>query len=60
MSSLIKDKAYVNGEWVSAASGKTFAVTNPFNDKVITNVPDMDGADTKKAIDAAAEVGNIH
>ena len=26
-SSLYKDKAYVNGEWVSASSGKTFEGT---------------------------------
>jgi succinate-semialdehyde dehydrogenase / glutarate-semialdehyde dehydrogenase len=51
--SLIKDKAYVNGQWISAASGKTFEVTNPATGKVIGSVPDMNKEDVKKAIDAA-------
>ncbi len=28
MSSLVRDKAFVNGAWVAAASGKTFEVRN--------------------------------
>jgi succinate-semialdehyde dehydrogenase/glutarate-semialdehyde dehydrogenase len=53
MTRTIPDRAYVNGAWVSAASGATFAVTNPANDAVIGHVPDMDRADTARAIDAA-------
>lgn len=56
MASLIKDKAFINGAWVSATSGKTFEVTNPVNGKVIASVPDMDAIDANKAIDAAHEV----
>lgn len=52
-SSLIKDRAYVGGRWVAAASGKTFPVTNPANGETITTVPDMDANDTRAAIDAA-------
>lgn len=55
MASLIKDKAFINGAWVSATSGKTFEVTNPVNGKVIASVPDMDAIDANKAIDAAHE-----
>ncbi|XP_069694603.1 succinate-semialdehyde dehydrogenase, mitochondrial [Periplaneta americana] len=52
---LIRDKAYVNGAWVGAASGKTFNVLNPANGKVVGCVPDMNAADTLKAIEAAWE-----
>ncbi|WP_187261406.1 NAD-dependent succinate-semialdehyde dehydrogenase [Pontibacter beigongshangensis] len=51
--SLIRTEAYVNGQWVKAGSGKTFAVTNPATGKVIASVTDMDRADTRRAIDAA-------
>ncbi|MDB5208203.1 MAG: gabD [Flavisolibacter sp.] len=51
--SLIKTQAYVNGQWVGAASGKTFDVTNPATDKNIISVPDMDRNDVRKAIEAA-------
>ena len=54
MSSLLKDsKAYVNGQWVEASTGKTFEVKNPVDGKVIASVPDMSAGDTKVAIDAA-------
>lgn len=50
---LLKDKAFVNGEWVYAASKKTFQIKNPFDNSVIGSVPDMDACDTQKAIEAA-------
>ncbi|KAK6820607.1 succinate semialdehyde dehydrogenase [Apiospora arundinis] len=54
--SLLKtDVCYVNGEWVKAASGKTFEVTDPSTGKLISTCPEFDGKDTEKAIDAAAE-----
>ena len=51
ISSLIRDKALINGEWVS--SPESFNVTNPANGDVITTVPDLGGADTERAIDCA-------
>ena len=52
--SLVTDKAYVAGEWVSTSdSGKTFEVTNPATGDVIATLPDMGRAETKRAIDAA-------
>ncbi|MEX2595100.1 MAG: NAD-dependent succinate-semialdehyde dehydrogenase [Anditalea sp.] len=51
--SLIKTEAYVNGQWVKAASGKTFEVTNPATGEVIAAVPDMSREDVRKAIEAA-------
>ena len=52
---LLPNKAYVAGEWVDAADGATFAVTNPARGDVIATVPDLTRADTARAI-AAADV----
>uniref|UniRef100_A0A1B6JYT7 Succinate-semialdehyde dehydrogenase n=1 Tax=Homalodisca liturata TaxID=320908 RepID=A0A1B6JYT7_9HEMI len=52
---LLKTKGFINGEWVSARSGKTFEVTNPATTQVIASVPDMDVTDTETAIAAANE-----
>jgi len=53
--SLLKDKAYVNGDWVGAESGAVFPVTNPMTGEVLCSVPDMDSKDTTAAIEAASE-----
>jgi len=50
---LLKDKAYVDGKWVSAASEKTFEIYNPSTHDLIIRVPDMSRKDAQKAIDAA-------
>ena len=61
MASLLKgSKAYVNGQWVEASTGKTFEVKNPVDGKVIASVPDMSAGDTKVAIDAASKVSTFH
>ncbi|GJM32589.1 MAG: NAD-dependent succinate-semialdehyde dehydrogenase [Saprospiraceae bacterium] len=52
---LLKDKTLLNGKWVSANSGKTFSVNNPYDGSHIGEVPDMGAAETKAAIDAAAK-----
>ena len=51
---LLKNQAFIDGSWVAAQSGKTFAVTNPATGAVIVEVPDMGGAETQQAIAAAA------
>ena len=51
--SLLKNKAYLNGAWVDAKSGKSFEVVNPSSGEVIVNVPDLDVNDARIAIDAA-------
>ena len=52
---LLKNKAYINGTWVDAKSGKTFEVVNPSNGNSIVTVPDLDVNDARIAIDAAYE-----
>jgi succinate-semialdehyde dehydrogenase / glutarate-semialdehyde dehydrogenase len=51
---LFKNKGLIDGQWVDADSGKTFAVTNPANGQTIVHVPDMGVAETRRAIDAAS------
>lgn len=51
--SLVKTKAYINGKWVEADSGKVFAVTNPADGSHIANVADMGKTEAKAAINAA-------
>ncbi|XP_023027114.2 succinic semialdehyde dehydrogenase [Leptinotarsa decemlineata] len=50
----VSQKAFVNGQWVAAASDKVFEVTNPANGEVVGTVPDMDIQDAQNAIQAAA------
>ena len=49
--SLLKDKCYIDGKWLSAS--KSIDVTNPVNESVIGSVPSMGRAETKQAIEAA-------
>lgn len=51
---LLKQHAYINGEWTEAADGRQFAVINPSSLDSIVEVPDLGAADTRTAIDAAA------
>ena len=52
---LLPNKAYVAGEWIDAADGGTFDVTNPARGDVIARVPDLDRSDAARAI-AKADV----
>mgnify|MGYP001218408893 CR=1 FL=1 len=48
-----KHKLLINGEWVAAASGKTFEVQNPATGRTIATVAEGDKADVDKAVKAA-------
>ena len=37
-------------------AGKSFPVTNPTNGQVLAHVPDMDGGDVRRAVEAAHTV----
>jgi len=52
--SLFAERAFVGGRWTDAGSGRTLAVQDPATGALVGHVPDMDGADTRAAIDAAA------
>ncbi len=51
---LLCDRAYLAGAWVTAEDGATLAVTNPATGAVIGHVPDLGRADAARALDAAA------
>jgi len=51
--SLLRQQAYINGQWVDADNGATVAVTNPATGEQIGTVPVMGAAETRRAIEAA-------
>lgn len=53
--SLLRHRAYVDGQWADADSGKTIAVSDPATGRQIGTVPDMGAAETRRAIEAAEE-----
>ncbi len=52
-SKLFRQQAYIDGEWCAADSGRTVAVFDPANGQELGTVPDMDVAETRRAIEAA-------
>ena len=52
-SDLIRTDAHVNGAWIAADSGATFAVNDPATGKLLAQVANLGAAETKRAIAAA-------
>ena len=50
---LFREAAFIDGQWLGAKSGKTFAVDNPATGEIIANVPDLAAPETRDAIEAA-------
>src|ERR1700731_1821320 len=50
---LLRNAAYIDGEWRGARSGARFAVKNPATGEVIAEVADLDETDVRDAIEAA-------
>src|SRR3990172_2924312 len=44
---------FINGQWVDAESGKTFATPNPATGQTLAEVAEADKADVDKAVRAA-------
>jgi len=53
---LLRQQAYVAGEWIAADDAVTAEVTNPANGKFLARVPMMGAAETRRAIRMAAAV----
>ena len=51
---LLRSQCYVNGQWLDAADGRSTPVLNPATGATLGTVPQLDGAATRRAIDAAA------
>ncbi len=49
----LREKIFVDGEWIGADTGATIDVTNPATGDVIGTVPNAGDAETKRAIAAA-------
>ncbi len=50
---LLRQQAYINGNWCDADNGDRLAVTNPATGEAFAHVPNMGAAETEKAIVAA-------
>lgn len=53
--SLLRNKAFINGEWIDADNGGTFSILNPLDQTLIGEVPLLGATETERAIVAAAE-----
>jgi len=51
---LLRSDAYIDGVWTPAGAGKTFAVLNPATGETLAEVADLEPADVRAAIEAAA------
>ena len=52
-STLLRQRCYINGEWISADNDQSIDVTNPATGSVIGTIPKMGATETKRAIEAA-------
>ncbi|MDU9399069.1 NAD-dependent succinate-semialdehyde dehydrogenase [Pseudomonas sp. zfem003] len=50
---LLREQAYVNGQWIESDDDARFAVTNPANGELIAEVASLGRVETARAIDAA-------
>ena len=50
---LLRANSYIDGAWSPAADGARFNVTNPATGEVLSQVSDLDDADTRAAVAAA-------
>jgi succinate-semialdehyde dehydrogenase/glutarate-semialdehyde dehydrogenase len=52
---LLRQQAFIDGNWCDADSGATINVTNPASGALLGTVPDMGAAETRRAISAAQQ-----
>jgi succinate-semialdehyde dehydrogenase / glutarate-semialdehyde dehydrogenase len=52
-SKLLRERCFVDGEWVGADEGGTLEVTNPATGQVLGSIPKMGAGETRRAIAAA-------
>jgi succinate-semialdehyde dehydrogenase/glutarate-semialdehyde dehydrogenase len=51
---LLRTQAHLNGAWISADSGATYAVRDPATGAELARVPRLGAAETRRAVEAAA------
>ncbi len=52
-SRLLRERSYIDGEWLTSDSGEELPVSNPADGKVVGSVPHMTEEESRKAVDAA-------
>ncbi|MBI6815978.1 NADP-dependent succinate-semialdehyde dehydrogenase [Pseudomonas syringae] len=52
-STLFRQQAYINGQWLDADGGQSIKVNNPANNEILGTVPKMGAAEMRRAIEAA-------
>jgi len=52
---LLRNRGFVGGKWLDGERGATYTIVNPATREPIGTVPDMSPADTRRAIEAAAQ-----
>ena len=50
---LLRQQAYLNGDWCDADAGGRTAIFNPATGELVGEVPNMGRAETRRAIEAA-------
>ena len=50
---LLRHQAYIDGQWCDASNGDVTEIFNPANSKSLGSVPNIGGAQTREAIEAA-------
>jgi succinate-semialdehyde dehydrogenase/glutarate-semialdehyde dehydrogenase len=50
---LLRDRAFIDGQWVGADDGRSFPVTNPADNSLLVSVAELGVAETRRAIVAA-------
>jgi succinate-semialdehyde dehydrogenase/glutarate-semialdehyde dehydrogenase len=50
---LLRHQAYIDGQWCDASNGDVTEIFNPANGESLGSVPNIDGAQTRRAIEAA-------
>lgn len=53
-SDILRDKLFIDGQWIDGCDARTFAVTDPATGETLVEVPDGGAADAQAAVDAAA------
>ena len=51
---LIRESCHIDGTWITAQSGKTIDITNPFDGSHLGVVPDLSADEVRTAVDAAS------
>ena len=51
--SLVREDAFINGQWVKSLAKQTFSVNNPATSELIAHVANLGPADAELAIAAA-------